>query len=157
MQIRLPIIVFELNEWLSDAIRSKHCNRQTLVLLSLKYSGRTYQEISTPRFPIFLRPIHYNKTCHNHYITNKAWGPWGTALTLNHVQLTQVATILFGYEKEDFENTTHYFHYVKIHQIINQSSYQVLVYQNYSVCVSFQLKQQPWQCALQPLYIYDYF
>lgn len=99
-----------------------------MVLLSSKYSGKTYQEISALWFPcFFLYPYTSNKTRHNYYICND--------VQLNQVRLIPISeqhTLpnVMGYSKIKMLDllNSHHFAFIQLSKIATSSFFRVVFF-----------------------------
>lgn len=99
-----------------------------MVLLSSKYLGRTYQEISALWFPcFFLYPYTSNKTRHNYYICND--------VQLNQVRLIPISeqhtlSNVRGYSKIKMLDllNSHHFAFIQLLKIATSSFFRVVFF-----------------------------
>lgn len=99
-----------------------------MVLLSSKYSGKTYQKISALWFPwFFLYPYTSNKTRHNYYICND--------VQLNQVRLIPISeqhTLpnVMGYSKIKMLDllNSHHFAFIQLSKIATSSFFRVVFF-----------------------------
>lgn len=99
-----------------------------MVLLSSKYSGKTYQEISALWFPcFFLYPYTSNKTRHNYYICND--------VQLNQVRLIPISeqhtlSNVRGYSKIKMLDllNSHHFAFIQLSKIATSSFFRVVFF-----------------------------